>query len=134
QDDSGEYKPYRNMAFEEQKDNGIMKMKTRSQVSDLINVQNFAQVPAQAEQKIVLKALKDLQEIDWYETYLNGAKLKSKQIYSKFQQSQQHGQDKSQDSQQSNQSSMIETHVQTSGSNIDDVTQVLEPTSSQNEV
>ncbi|KAA6390770.1 MAG: hypothetical protein EZS28_013707 [Streblomastix strix] len=114
------------MAFEEQKDNGIMKMKTRSQVSDLINVQNFAQVPTHAEQKIVLKALKDLQEIDQYETCLNEAKLKSKQIYSKFQQSQQHGQDKSQDSQQSNQSSMIETQVQTSGSNIDAVTQLMQ--------
>ncbi|KAA6382787.1 MAG: hypothetical protein EZS28_021686, partial [Streblomastix strix] len=64
QDDSEEYKPYRNMAFEEQKDNRIMKMKSRSYVSDLMNVQNFTYVPEQVEQKIVLKALKDLQEID----------------------------------------------------------------------
>ncbi|KAA6397729.1 MAG: hypothetical protein EZS28_006747 [Streblomastix strix] len=62
QDDPQQYKPYRNMAFEEQKDNGIIKIKTTCKVSDLINVLNFTQVPAQAEWKIVLKAQRSIRD------------------------------------------------------------------------
>ncbi|KAA6368259.1 MAG: hypothetical protein EZS28_036214, partial [Streblomastix strix] len=91
QDKSGEFQPYRDMEYDVPKDNGNIRMKTRSLADELIKEQLQSQTDIEQndseinnqQPQFILKALIQLNEVDWYETCLNEARQHARLIYCK---------------------------------------------------